>query len=63
MAQYIDEIECTCGGLVGELFGIDYDGDEDEIIRTVRGVCSKCGKEYVYKERYKLLGFYDIKEQ
>ena len=63
MAQYVDEIECSCGGLVGELFGIDYDGDEDEIIRTVRGVCLRCGKEYVYKERYALLGFYDIHEK
>ena len=63
MAQYVDEIECSCGGLVGELFGIDQDGDEDEIIRTVRGVCLRCGKEYVYKERYALLGFYDIHEK
>ena len=63
MAQYVDEIICSCGGLVGELFGIDYDGDEDEIIRTVRGVCPRCGKEYVYKERYRLLGFYDIREK
>jgi hypothetical protein len=63
MPQYIDEIECTCGGYVSELCGIDFDGDEDEIIRTVKGVCTKCGKEYIYKERYKLLGFYDIKEK
>lgn len=63
MPNYVDEIECTCGGLVGELFGVDYDGDEDEIIRTVRGVCLRCGKEYVYKERYTLLGFYDIREK
>ena len=63
MVSYIDEIECTCGGLVVELFGIDYDGDEDEIIRTVRGKCTECEKEYLYKERYALLGFYDIKEK
>lgn len=63
MPKYIDEVECTCGGYVVELFGIDYDGDEDEIIRRVRGVCSKCGKEYIYKERYKLLGFYDVHEK
>ena len=63
MAQYVDEIECPCGGFVSELFGIDYDGDEDEIIRTVQGKCFCCGKEYVYKERYKLLGFYDIHEK
>ena len=63
MPEYIDEIECTCGGYVSESCGIDFDGDEDEIIRTVRGKCTKCGKEYIYKERYKLLGFYDIKEQ
>lgn len=63
MRQYIDEIECSCGGYVTELFGIDYDGDDDEIIRTVRGKCTNCGKEYVYKERYKLLGFYDVRER
>ena len=63
MTKYVDEVICSCGGYVGELCGVDYDGDEDEIIRTVIGKCSKCGKGYVYKERYKLLGFYNIREQ
>ena len=60
--KYVDELECTCGGLIGELCGIDNDGYDDEIIRTVRGVCLKCGKQYTYKERYKLLGYYDLQE-
>ena len=59
---YVDEIENTCRRLIGELCGIDNDGYDDEIIRTVRGVCLKCGKEYIYKERYKLLGYYDLTE-
>ena len=63
MRTYIDEVECSCGGYVAECCGIDLDGDEDEIIRTVRGKCTECGKEYIYKERYALLGFYDIKEK
>ncbi len=57
-----DEPICECGGYIVGKYTIDTDQDDDIVIKKIRGVCSECGKTYIYKEYYQYKGCIRAKE-
>ena len=67
MTEANKELVCPdCNLTIGEGDPIDeyYETHFDEIfiVKEYYGFCPSCGKTFTYKEKYKFLGYYDLKE-